>query len=175
MEIEKEKTMKKLIKLRDIYNHLEEYVLVGLVAVTTLLIFYQVVMRYVFNSSPAWTEEIAKFMFVWESWLGISLTQKYGKHIKIEALTSKLKGKKLAIVNIVGDIFTMVILAVIIKYGTDLMNIVLNMHQNSSITHFPLWIVYLACPLSCALMFIRLVGDIKLQIDDLKQNEMEVI
>lgn len=167
--------MKKLIKLRDFYNHFEEYVLVGLVAATTLLIFYQVVMRYAFNSSPAWSEEIARFMFVWESWLGISITQKYGKHIKIEALTSRLKGKTLAVVNIIADVFTMIVLVIIIKYGIDLMNIIFSMHQNSSATHFPLWIVYLACPLSCTLMFIRLIGNIKLQIDQLKQVKMEVI
>lgn len=165
---------KKLLKIKDIYDHFEEYAIVALVAVTTLLIFYQVVMRYIFNSSPAWSEEIAKFMFVWESWLGISLTQKYGKHIKIEALISKLSGKKLAIVNIAADVLTMAILAIIIKYGTDLMDVILNMHQNSAATHLPLWIVYLACPLSCALMFIRLVADIKLQADLFREDKMEV-
>ena len=170
----KDGTMKKLVKLKDFYNHLEEYVIVGLVGVTTLLIFYQVLMRYVFNSSPAWTEEIARFMFVWESWLGISVTQKYSKHIKIEALVSRLAGKKLAIVNIIADVLTMAILVLLIKFGIDLMDIIFTMHQNSSATHFPLWIVYLACPLSCMLMFIRLIGDIKVQIDAFKKDGMEV-
>ena len=168
--------MEKLLKFKKFYDHFEEYVVVTLVAVTTLLIFYQVVMRYVFNSSPAWSEELARFMFVWESWLGVSLTEKYGKHIKIEALIGRLSGKKLAAITIASDIVTMIILAIIVKFGVDLMNIVLNIHMYASATHIPMWIVYFACPLSCALMFIRLIGSLKTQIDVLRNNkEMEVI
>ena len=48
--------MKKLLHFLD--EHFEEMMLVILLAVMTASIFYQVVMRYVFNSAPSWTEEL---------------------------------------------------------------------------------------------------------------------
>ncbi len=67
--------MKLFTTLKKMYDRLEEGLIAALIAATTLIIFYQVVMRYVFHDSPAWSEEIARFMFVWESWLGVSLAQ----------------------------------------------------------------------------------------------------
>ncbi|MCQ4636967.1 TRAP transporter small permease [Anaerovorax odorimutans] len=165
--------MKTLKKLKLGYDKFEEGVVIGFLCITTLLIFYQVVMRYVFNNSPAWSEEIARFMFVWESWLGVSLTQKYGKHIKIEMLTGKLHGRKLACVNIAGDVVTIIICIILVKYGFEITNVIFNMNQTSSGAHIPLGLVYLACPLSCGLMGLRLLGDIKTQLNNLKHKPEE--
>lgn len=142
------------------YDRLEEYLIVAFLVVTTLLIFYQVVMRYVFNDSPIWTEEIARFMYVWESWLGISLTQKYGRHIKIEVLIGKLKEAKLSVILIIADIITIVICFILVKYGIQVTELIYNLKQTSSGTRFPMWIVYSAVPVSCGLMILRLLGEI---------------
>lgn len=47
----------KVLKLID--DKLEEYLMVVLTVAMTALIFIQVVMRYVFHNSPAWTEELS--------------------------------------------------------------------------------------------------------------------
>lgn len=59
--------MKKVIGF---YNSLEAHLLVISLAFTTLLIFVQVVMRYVFNNSLSWSEELARYVFIWQIWLG---------------------------------------------------------------------------------------------------------
>lgn len=164
--------MNALLKSKKIYDRLEEYLVVAFVAATTLLIFYQVFMRYVFSASPGWSEEIARFMYVWESWLGISLTQKYSKHIKLEVLISKLTGKPLYWCNIAADVFTILICILLVVFGFAAMNQIFAMHQLSSATHIPMWIVYFACPFSCFLMIIRLLRDIKIQIHSIITGEV---
>ncbi|RUA22609.1 TRAP transporter small permease subunit [Billgrantia gudaonensis] len=52
-----------------IYSHLDEHIetylaTVALVVFASLVIF-QVVMRYIFNSPPSWSEEIARYALVW--------------------------------------------------------------------------------------------------------------
>lgn len=162
-----------LLKVKKIYDNLEEYLVVSFVAITTLLIFYQVVMRYVFNNSPGWSEEIARFLYVWESWLGVSLTQKYNKHIKLEVLISKLSGKPLYWCNIIADILTIALCMLLVIFGFAVMDHIFDMHQLSSATHIPMWLVYFACPFSCALMILRLLGDLKIQRDNLKGASLE--
>ena len=58
--------MKKVFMLLD--KHLEEILLVFGTMVMILLIFYQVVMRRCFNSSIAWSEELARYIFIWQGW-----------------------------------------------------------------------------------------------------------
>ena len=57
----------------------------GMVAV----IFLQVVNRYVFNSPIAWTEEVARFLFVWLSFLGAFLAIRANAHINITAVLKR--------------------------------------------------------------------------------------
>ena len=165
--------------LQKLYNRIEEVFIVAMLAVSVLVIFYQVVMRYCFNASPAWTEELARFLFVWMSWLGVSLTQKKGEHICIELVTGKMKGKTLAITLIVAYVVTIAICAVLVRYGYVVMELVLRTKQTSSALKFPMWIVFAACPFSCALMIMRLLAQIKKQVlvllgktsEDTKESE----
>jgi len=39
----------------------------------TILVFIQVVMRYVFSNSLSWSEEMARFIFLWLSWIGAAM------------------------------------------------------------------------------------------------------
>lgn len=156
--------MDTLRKIKTAYDKCEEYLICFFLVATTLLVFYQVCMRYLFNNSPAWSEEIARFMFVWESWLGVSLTQKYSKHIKIEAIVSKLKGMKLHVCTLIGDLLTLAVCVLLVVYGFRVTELIFQLGQSSSGAHVPLWIVYLACPFSCFMMSIRLVLDMRTQI-----------
>ena len=62
-----------------------DWIASGLTAGMVAVIFLQVVNRYVFNSPIAWTEEVARFMFVWLSFLGAFLALRANAHINITA------------------------------------------------------------------------------------------
>ena len=50
----------------------------------------QVLLRYAFNTSIGWADEISRLMFVWSIFLAIPLGIKLGVHIGIEMLTVRL-------------------------------------------------------------------------------------
>lgn len=91
--------MKKKLHLLTVYNHLEELILVCMFAVMVIVIFVQVIMRFVFNNSLSWSEALARLLFVWLTWLGVSIGAREGEHIKITAITEKLPRKVAQIVN----------------------------------------------------------------------------
>ena len=95
-----------------ILNHIEEVIIVSMFALMVIIIFVQVIMRKAGNSL-SWSEELGKFLFVWISWMGISLGQREGEHIKITMLTDRLPFRLAQIVNIISDIVVIIICAVI--------------------------------------------------------------
>ena len=79
-------------------DQLENICLVAMFAIMVAAIFLQIIMRFVFNNSLVWSEELGKFIFVWISWLGISIGERKNEHIKITLITDKLPplGKKIS-------------------------------------------------------------------------------
>lgn len=84
------------------------------------VIFIQVIMRYVFNNSLSWSEELGRFVFEWLTWIGMSIGARAGQHIKITMLIDKLSYKAAQIANIVSEIIVIVICVLTVLYGIEL-------------------------------------------------------
>jgi TRAP-type C4-dicarboxylate transport system permease small subunit len=151
---------KKPNKLFFALNFAEEILLVTLISITVVLLFAQVVTRYLLNSSLSWTEELSRYMFIWESWLGISIGAKHAKHIKITILSDRLKGLFRPILLTVADLFTLFVLGALVQYGFVLTQKIMDMSTTSAVLHIPMWLVYASLPAGCALMVFRIVTDI---------------
>jgi len=62
-----------------------------LLALTMLAsLMLQVVMRYVFNQAPTWTEELAVTCFSWSMLLSIGLGVRHGIHVRMDLLVDRL-------------------------------------------------------------------------------------
>lgn len=154
-----------LKRLGEAYNKLEEYLLVGSLVITVCLIFLQVVMRYVFNSSLSWSEELARYIFVWQIWLGASLGVKEGKHIRVELIysyffTDKEKYKGKYVVEIIAIIIWFAFCLFLAVNGTQL---VLDLMQKKSLSpamRIPLYAVYASVPVGSGIMGLRLLQQI---------------
>ncbi len=144
--------MKGKNRIFSILNHIEEIIVVAMFAAMVLIIFIQVIMRKM-NNSLYWSEELGKFLFVWISWLGISIGQREGEHIKITRLTDRLPFRLAQIFNILSDIIVIVICAVTFYYGVTL---VVSQWTSpyAGIKISTSW-GYLAVVVGCGLMIIR--------------------
>lgn len=146
-------------KLLRFYNNFEEVFLVACIATMVILIFVQVCMRYILNSSLVWSEELARILFIWASWIGISLGQKKGEHIKITMVTDRLHGKVKTAVLLLGNICTLLILIVLCVEGVGVVEHILLLGSSTPALGIPKFLVYSAVPLSCLLMTIRVVKE----------------
>ena len=73
-----------------IWDHFEEFLLIYSLMVSVALVFLQVVMRRVFNNSLYWSEELARYLYVWQTWLGVSYAARNGTHLRITILKDRL-------------------------------------------------------------------------------------
>ena len=78
--------------IKKFLDNFEEYFCVWTMAIMTLLVFVQVVMRYVFSNSLSWSEEMARFIFLWLSWIGASYAVKERSHFRVEMFANMIPG-----------------------------------------------------------------------------------
>ncbi len=144
--------MKKFVA---IYDAVEARVLIASLVVTVSLIFGQIVMRTVFNSSLSWSEELARYLFIWQTWLGISIGVRDGKHIRVEILFSWVKGKKAKLLHILASVLSVVFCVFLFWFGWKVMRNAYIKHSVSAAMLAPLWLVYLSLPFSCLVTGLR--------------------
>jgi C4-dicarboxylate transporter DctQ subunit len=80
-------------QLSRISQRMVEYTLVGMVSVMTVLVIVQVFLRYLFLYSLSWSEEVARFLMIWVSFLAASLALQKGLHIGVESLVNRVNPK----------------------------------------------------------------------------------
>lgn len=89
-------------------------VILGLISV---ILFYSVVMRYVFNNPVTWTEDSANFLMVWMVLLGAPIGLRAGSHVSIELLIEKLPQLISKIVQTFVILIIMYVCWIILRYG----------------------------------------------------------
>jgi C4-dicarboxylate transporter DctQ subunit len=80
----------RLDKICGAINLLAETLVGGLMAAMILDIFVQVVFRYGMESSLSWSEELARYLFVWVIFIGTSVAVRRGQHIAMTAIAEAL-------------------------------------------------------------------------------------
>jgi TRAP-type C4-dicarboxylate transport system permease small subunit len=68
------------------------WAIVALISVMVTVVAVQVLLRYAFNSSFGWADELSRLTFVWSIFLAIPLGIRAGVHIGMEILTARLPG-----------------------------------------------------------------------------------
>lgn len=136
-------------------EHLEEGLVVVLMAAMTVLTFGQVVARYVFNYSFVWALELTGVMFAWLIFVGMSYGVRVGAHIGVDAAV-KLLGPRAA--RMVGSLAALlcIVYALIVAWGGY--QYVSKMHDVSILMQdLPVqqWIPRVVMPLGFALLAIR--------------------
>lgn len=136
-----------------IVNRTEDIVLIVMFIAMVSAIFFQIVTRFVFNNSSSWSEELGKFLFVWLSWLGISIGHRRKEHIKITLLLDKIKGRARIIIDAINELILIAICGITLYYAVFLMGIQWNTPY-AGIKISTSW-GYLSLVLGCGLFIIR--------------------
>ena len=132
-----------------------ETAIVSLFSVLVLVVFFQVIARYVFNQPPAWSEELARYLQVWVIFLASPLCIRKGSHLAVDYFSHRLgPGARHRLDILIGLLITFYVLVVTI-FGIRLM--VVGRFQVSPAMGLPMTAVYVVFPLSGALMFLESV------------------
>ena len=143
--------------LKFLDEHFEAIVVVVLMVLMTVLIGVQVFMRYVMGASLSWSEELARYFFIWMTYIGVAYAVRERAHIKVTMLTDRLP----AAINAWVPVFTGAIFAgfalFVMYQGWFFVEKIFRFGQKSASLGIPMGYVYLAPLTGFALVSFRLV------------------
>jgi TRAP-type C4-dicarboxylate transport system permease small subunit len=143
-------------KVSRISEKVVQVTLVGMVAIMTVIIIIQVFMRYLFLFSLSWSEEVARYLMIWVSFLGASLALKYGFHIGVEFIMNRIPEKIRGWVHLVAKIGILIFLIYFTIGGFQVSWAVRD--QDSPALLFSMAYAYLAAPVGGLFMIIQLLN-----------------
>ncbi|WP_413282919.1 TRAP transporter small permease [Vibrio sp. MA40-2] len=143
-------------KAKSTIDWIVERACIGIMGFITILVTYQVVTRYVFNSPSAVSEVLSRYMFVWLILIGGAYVFGLREHMAITYIRDKLSPK----VGVIVDIFTewtIAIFAFIVMWQGGYKASVRQMWQLDSALEIPMGVIYAALPIAGVLILIYFI------------------
>lgn len=132
-------------------NTFTEYLVSALLVLMVVVVFLQVIFRFVLHASLPWSEELSRYILVWLSFLGAAIGVRKGAHIGVEVVVSLFpKTLKVAATLFVHAV-SMVFFSLLIFYGWRILGVV--GRQLSPAMEWSMAIPYSAICVGGALMF----------------------
>jgi TRAP-type C4-dicarboxylate transport system permease small subunit len=130
----------------DFYYRLLDVLLSATVAILIIPVSLQIFSRYTaLIPSYIWTEEMARFFFIWMIMIGAMVGIRDGAHFDVD-LWPELKPRANALLRIVSNVFVLAFALVFIWYGIRFVQF--GWDQNSELAELPMAYIFVAWPLA---------------------------
>jgi C4-dicarboxylate transporter DctQ subunit len=162
----------KAIRLVDEY--LEEVILITFLIIIACSMGLQVVMRYVFNNSLSWPDEISKFALVWSTFISLSFSIKKSSALKLDFLVSFLPKsiQKMLVISI--DVFIIILCLHLMEGAWGAVAMAMKINARSAAVEMPLAWVYSSAMIGLVLAVIRTIQKLVFDIKSIKNHNQDV-
>lgn len=138
-----------------VYEGIVNWTAVGLfsamVVVTTLGVFF----RYVLNNALPWAEEADRYLFIWLSFVGASITMRHKGHIAVDLLLRYVSPAWRRYLSLAAQGCVLLFLGVVFYASGPVIE--LTSETRATATDIPLSWVYISAPVGCVLIAIETV------------------
>ena len=142
----KEKVVIRIRQLSRQVNQKVEWGLAGIGAVMVVVVAAQVFCRYVLNHSLFWSEELARYLLVWLTFLGATVAYHRRVHPSIDILQARVAPAGARAMTVAGYLVALFFFGVLTVYGLQFAYFV--RAQISPALQIPKWTILVVLPLS---------------------------
>ena len=140
----------------EIEEILLSFFLFVMLIICTLQVFY----RYVLEQSLSWSEECARYIFVWIVWVAAAYATKRMRHLRITFLKEVAPAGK----QWIFDLFSLIMMLVFaVIFGFTAVQVTLRVAETGQLSPamlLPMWIPYMSVPVGVILLGFRSVQNI---------------
>jgi len=134
-------------------------------------VVWQVFSRYILNAPSTFTDELARFLLIWVSLLGIAYYSGQNLHIAIDVLPNHLKPKSRLKLNVFVKILIIAFVLLVLVFGGGMMVYTTFVHMQLTPTlQIPMAFIYLIGPLSGLLITYYKLSDIRKILKTSQEN-----
>ena len=141
-----------------------KYLVIVMVLIMTVVVFLQVVMRYIFLRPFSWAEELARFLLIWISCLGAACAMREGMHITIAYFRQKLPKNLQSVLFFLNSSLVLIFFAICSEQG--ILYAFSEWRQLSPAMQVPMTFGHLAVPVGFGIM---ILVSLELFIEEVKR------
>lgn len=128
------------------YSRLLSWLLAAAVAILIIPVSLQIFSRYTaVIPSYIWTEEMARFLFIWMIMIGAMVGIRESTHFDVD-VWPQLGARSTALLKLVSSLFVLAFALVFIWWGWQFTRFAWN--RTSELADLPLWLIHIAWPLT---------------------------
>jgi TRAP-type transport system small permease protein len=128
------------------YAKVLEFLLAACVGILIFPVTLQIISRYTaLIPSYIWTEEMARFLFVWTIMIGAMLGVRESAHFEVDVWPS-LSRRSEAMVRVLARLGILALAFVFIWSGIEFTRFA--WHRTSELAELPLWLIHIAWPVA---------------------------
>lgn len=129
-----------------LYAQLLEIILVLSVGILVIPVSLQIFSRYTaLIPSYIWTEELARFLFIWTIMIGAMIGVRESTHFEVD-VWPELSARKEAVVRIISRLGVLIAALVFVWAGIEFTRFAWN--RISELAELPLWLIHVAWPVT---------------------------
>ena len=129
------------------------WMLIVMLAVMSVIIFANVVLRYTTNVSIEWAEEVARHLMIWLTFIGCGPVLRYGGHIAIDNLQDALPAKLAMALRVLIALLITAFCVFCIWTGIEYMD--RTQYQTTPSTQISMAWIYAALPIGMAMTLVH--------------------
>lgn len=149
--------MNKAFEIVDkVLTFFEEWSLFITVLVAMVALFFNVILRYGFAYSLAWSEELIREVIVFTTFIGCSAAVKSRSTVRIDALVQLVPKLKFPLAMF-SYVVNLVFAVVMVYFGYFLCVLQVESNQSTLILQIPTVYLYAILPLMGVMMFLRVI------------------
>jgi len=137
------------------FVQLNRWLLIGLLAAMVAIVFANVCMRYLLGTSVIWSEEVARHLMIWLTFIGSGPALRSGAQIGIDTLQDALPPRAARALRWVLALAMLALFVALAWYGVDYA--LRTRFQTSAALGVSMMYVYLGMPVGCALLAVHLL------------------
>jgi len=146
-----------LQKTSDAVDRVCTVITVILLGTMSIVTFLQIICR-AFFTSLSWSEELARYMLIWLTFIGAGCVHKRAGHISITLFQNIFSGKTRKAFQILTQLLCIIVFAVAIYYGFSYMQLM--GLQLSAAMRIPMRYIYAVIPLGGSVLLLHSVDRI---------------
>jgi C4-dicarboxylate transporter DctQ subunit len=126
----------------------------------SILIFVQVLLRYFWNYTPDWSEELSRYLIVWTIFIGTAIGVRNNIHIGVDALLRLMPHSFKLTMEVILNVIGVVVSLVLIWLSVLFIQETLEYEQLSPAMRISMAIPYSAMPVGLSFAVIHFIHDI---------------